>query len=134
MRGAFSAAMLALLFFVPSLSAQGQQITLSDGSWPSTAAYLAGTWKWERQQPRQTMIMRFGADGSFFFHNFTIDLQHWGSFTAGSQKLALSVTRSCEDKGGTCENRNPPLALEYTIKPTAANVFMANTERWERLK
>jgi hypothetical protein len=134
MRQAFRVVALALLMLATALAAQAQQITLSDGNYASTGAYLEGTWKWERAEPRQTMIMRFGRDGSFYFHNFTIDLQHWGRYTASGKDLALKVTRSCEDKGNACENRNPPLDLNYTITPSSANLFLANTERWERQK
>jgi len=134
MRQAFSVVAIAFLLLVPGVAAQGQEIKLSDSSYPSTAAYLAGTWKWERPEPRQTMIMRFGRDGSFFFHNFTIDLQHWGTYSAAGQHLDLTVTRSCEEQGKTCEDRAPPKHLEYTISPTSANVFQSNTERWERMK
>jgi len=46
----------------------------------------------------------------------------------------VADARSCEDKGKNCETRNPPKDLDYSITPTSANVFMANTERWERMK
>ncbi|TMJ31183.1 MAG: hypothetical protein E6G95_03895 [Alphaproteobacteria bacterium] len=134
MRQAFTAFAVGLLALLTAFVADAQQVKLSDGTYPSTAAYLEGTWKWERQEPRQSMIMRFGRDGSFFFHNFTIDLQHWGTYRATGQKLAITLARSCEDKGKNCETRNPPKDLDYSITPTSANVFMANTERWERMK
>ena len=134
MRRAITAFAVGVLALMTAVSADAQQVKLADGAWASTAAYLEGTWKWERPEPRQTMIMRFRRDGSFFFHNFTIDLQHWGRFRAEGQHLALTLTRSCEDKGGNCEDRNPPKKLEYAITPTSANVFMANSERWERQK
>jgi hypothetical protein len=134
MRHAFRRVALALIVLSAAFAVRAQTITLSDGNYASTAAYLEGTWKWERQEPRQTMIMRFSQDGSFYFNNYTIDLQHWGRYTATGQELALQVTRSCEGKGKVCENRNPPLDLSYSITPRSANVFMANTERWEREK
>jgi hypothetical protein len=46
----------------------------------------------------------------------------------------VADARSCEDKGSSYENRNPPKDLEFSITPTTANLFMANTERWERMK
>ena len=123
-----------LLALTAAFTAQAQQVKLSDGTYASTAAYLEGTWKWERQEPRQTVIMRFGSDSSFFFHNFTIDRQHWGRYSAASGKLSVVVTRTCDDKGKNCENRDPPLNVAYDIVPTTANVFMAQSERWERMK
>jgi hypothetical protein len=134
MRQALTAVAVGLLALMTAFAAQAQQVRLADGSWPTTAAYLAGTWKWERQEPRQTMIMRFTGDGGFFFHNFTIDLQHWGRYRAVGQNLAITLTRSCENQGSSCETRNPAKDLEYTITPTTANLFMANTERWERMQ
>ena len=124
-------AAVALLLLVPGAS-QAQELKLADGSrYASAAAYYVGTWKWERPEPRQTAITRLGADGSFFFHNLTIDLQHWGTYSTAGQNLSLTLLRSCEDKGSNCENRKD---LEYAIAPTTANVFMANAERWERMK
>jgi hypothetical protein len=134
MRQAFTAFAVGVIALMTAFAAQAQQVKLSDGTWASTGAYLQGTWKWERQEPRQTMIMRFSRDGSFFFHNFTIDLQHWGTYRATGESLAITLTRSCEEKGSNCENRNPPKDLAYTITPTTANLFMANSERWERMK
>jgi hypothetical protein len=134
MKQACRVVVVALLMLTSGLAARAQQITLSDASYPSAGAYLEGTWKWERQEPRQSMIMRFGRDGSFYFHNYTIDLQHWGRYTATGERLAVKVTRSCEDMGRLCEDRDPPLDLSYAFTPTGANVFMANTERWERQK
>jgi hypothetical protein len=125
---------VGMLALMTAFGAGAQQVRLADGTWASTGAYIQGTWKWERPEPRQSMIMRFNRDGTFFFHNFTIGLQHWGTYRATGEKLAITLTRSCEDKGNNCENRNPPKDLAYTITPTTANVFMANTERWERVK
>jgi len=131
MRQAFTAFAAGVLALMTAFIADAQQVKRSDGTWPSTAGYLEGTWKLERQEPRQTMIMRFERDGSFFFHNLTIDLQHWGTYSTAGQNLSLTLLRSCEDKGSNCENRKD---LEYAIAPTTANVFMANAERWERMK
>ena len=131
---AFSAAVLGLVLLATGSAARGQPINLPDGNFASTTAYLIGTWKWERPEPRQTMIMRFGTDGSFFFHNFTIDLQHWGTYVTAGQHLELTLTRSCEEQGKNCETRDPPKKLEYTITPASANVFQSNQERWERMK
>jgi hypothetical protein len=132
MRRAVTAFAVGMLALMTAFAAGAQQVRLADGTWVSTAVYLEGTWKWERPEPRQTMIMRFSRNGSFFFHNFTVDLEHWGRYRVDGQHLALTLTRSCEDKGSTCKNRNPPKTLEYTIVPTSANMFMANSERWER--
>ncbi len=134
MRRIFIWLAVCVLALTAAFAVEAQQVKLSDGSYPSMAAYLQGTWKWEREEPRQTVIMRFGRDNSFFFHNFTIDRQHWGSYSASDGKLAVVVTRTCDDKGSTCENRNPPLNVEYPVAPNSANVFMSQTERWERMK
>jgi hypothetical protein len=133
MRQAF-AAFAVVLGLMTAFAAAAQQVKLADGTWPSTAAYLEGTWKWERQEPRQSMIMRFGRDGSFFFHNFTIDRQHWGTYRGAGQTLSLTITRTCDNQGKICEDRSPAQDLAYAITPTTANLFMANAERWERMK
>jgi hypothetical protein len=111
-----------------------QQLTLPDGKYASPAAYLAGLWKWERQEPRQTMIMRLGGDGTFFFHNFTVDIQHWGKFTATADKLNIMLSRTCEKQGSDCSDYDPPKRLDYPYVPTGADVFMSSAERWERMK
>ena len=129
----FMAVLTAVGLLTLPLAARAQ-VNLPDGKYPSTAAYLQGTWKWERAEPRQTVIMRFGRDNSFFFHNFTIDRQHWGTFSAAGQKLSVVVTRTCDNKGSVCENRSPPLNVEYPIAPSSANVFQSGAERWERMK
>ena len=101
------------------------------GGFNSYADYIVGTWKWERMEPRQTMIMRFERGGAFYFNNYTIKLEHWGSYSASNGQLNISLNRSCEDKT-TCENRSPPKELQYQFQPNGADVFMAGSERWER--
>src|SRR5690242_14369097 len=54
----------------PPAQSPSPGVNLPDAKYASLPAYLAGTWKWERQEPRQTMIMRFGPGTAFFFHNF----------------------------------------------------------------
>jgi len=124
-------ATVLMLVFAP---AHAQQIKLSDATYTSASAYLDGIWKWERPEPRQTVIMRFNRDGTFFFHNLTIDLQHWGTYRATDNSFSVSLTRSCEKQGSDCANRTPPKTFDYPFTPTSANVFMSKTERWERMK
>jgi len=116
----------------PRAPAQG--LDFPDGKYASLAAYLAGTWKWERQEPRQSMIMRFGPGNAFFFHNFTIDLQHWGTYQATNDMLAVFLTRSCSEKGSNCNNRSPPEKMEFSFKPIGAHAFTSSSERWERIE
>jgi hypothetical protein len=134
LRAAVAALVAAHLLVAPCGTAWAEPLILSDGRYASEAEYIAGNWKWERAEPRQTMIMRFGRDGSFFYHNLTTDLQHWGSYVATGGNLQVKVTRSCENKGTNCEDRKPPATLEYPCTPVSANVFMSNSERWERMK
>jgi hypothetical protein len=124
----------ASLILACAQGAMAQQLTLSDGKYASPTAYLTGTWKWERQEPRQTMIMRFGSDGTFFFHNFTVDIQHWGRFTATDDKLNITLSRTCEKQSTDCSDYDPPKPLDYAYRPTGADVFMSSAERWERMK
>src|SRR5204863_5000028 len=65
MRSAVTAVLFALFLLAPGLVVQAQQVRLSDGTYASPRAYLEGTWKFDRPEPRQTMIMRFGRDGTF---------------------------------------------------------------------
>jgi hypothetical protein len=149
MRSWFSGLMAGAVAVVLSLSAHAQAtkgpapqpspapaqgVTLPDGKYASLPAYLAGTWKWERQEPRQSMIMRFGPGNAFFFHNFTIDLQHWGTFSVTADTLTVFLTRSCSEKSTNCGDRSPPDKMEFGFQADSANVFQSSGERWERMK
>jgi len=127
-------AAVALLLLVPGAS-QAQELKLSDGSrYASAAAYYVGTWKWERPQPRQTAITRLGADGSFFFHNLTNGLQHFGRYKAGTTTFTVSLEKSCSANGASCQVHEPPLVKDYPFEPVSADLFQAGVERWERQK
>ena len=119
------------LLTLPSPAA-AQAMNLPDGSFDSPAAFIVGSWKWERAEPRQTVLMRFDQGGGFFFHNRTTGLQHLGSYTASAGGLHLNITRSCDDNGARCADRSPPMAVNYNFRPISAGVFMSETERWER--
>ncbi|MBV8393492.1 MAG: hypothetical protein JOY81_09965 [Alphaproteobacteria bacterium] len=127
-----------LVFCVVVLAQSGaphaQALTLPDGKFASLSEYLSGTWKWERQEPRQTVIMKFEGNGAFYFNNLTIDLQHWGKYVVSDGNLKVIVSRSCSNQSRNCEDRNPPLDLDYPLTPASAGVFMSNAEKWERQK
>ena len=114
---------------------QAQELKLADGSrYASATAYYVGTWKWERPQPRQTAITRLGADGSFFFHNLTNGLQHFGRYKAGSTTFTVAIEKSCSDNGARCQVHESPAVKDYPFQPVSADLFQAGIERWERQK
>ena len=128
-------AALIVLALAWSDSAQAQPLVLADGSrYASIAEYYAGTWKWERPQPRQTAITRFGRDGSFFFHNLTTGLQHYGRYLPGETTFKVALEKSCSDNGARCQAHEPPAVKDYPFKPVSADLFTAGDERWERQK
>lgn len=131
----FRLAVLALLALWPlalAAPAGAQALSLPDGSYASPGEFIVGAWKWERQEPRQTVWMRFERGGGFFFHNTTTGLQHHGSYSASGGGLHLNITRSCENNGARCADRSPPMVVNYNFKPVSAGVFMSEAERWER--
>lgn len=125
-------AVLALWILVLPAPARAQPLNLSDGNYASLSEYIVGTWKWERVEPRQTVQMRFDRGGGFFFHNMTTGLQHQGSFAVTGNQFHLTIVRSCENNGARCQDRAPPLVVNYNFTPSSAGVFMSNDERWER--
>ncbi|MBX3501989.1 MAG: hypothetical protein KF889_21315 [Alphaproteobacteria bacterium] len=125
-------ALLALWPLALPAPAAAQALNFPDGSFASPGAFIVGSWKWERQEPRQTVMMRFEPGGGFFFHNLTNGLQHHGSYSASGAGLHLNITRSCEDNGARCASRSPPMVVNYNLTPVSAGVFMSETERWER--
>jgi hypothetical protein len=130
MRTLAVAALLAL-----AGSASAQELKLADGSrYASPADYYVGTWKWERPQPRQTAITRFGGDGSFFFHNLTNGIQHYGRYFAGSTTFKVALEKSCSENGARCQAHEPPAVKDYPFEPVSADLFQAGIERWERQK
>ena len=117
------------------IASHAQGLELADGSrYASAAAYYVGTWKWERPQPRQTAISRFGSDGSFFFHNLTNGLQHFGRYKAGTATVTVSLEKSCSDNGASCQMHEPPQVKNYPFQPVGADLFQAGIERWQRQK
>lgn len=124
----FAPVALVVLSLVATVShAQGLP-----GGFASSDEFIVGAWKWERIEPRQTVWMWFERGGAFRFHNVTLDLEHWGTYTASGKTLHLTLTRTCEKQRANCENRNPPKALDYQFEPIEADVFMAGSERWKR--
>jgi len=135
MRQAFAALVLAFLVLTTTAAAAGAQpIVLSDGTYGSPGEYLAGTWTWDRPEPRQTMMMTFERNGGFYYKNLTTGLEHWGSYSVKNDEFHVVVKRSCSEQGTNCADRDPPLTVENNFKPTSANVFMSNDERWIRQK
>ncbi|UYN93215.1 MAG: hypothetical protein KIT25_14210 [Enhydrobacter sp.] len=122
--------MLVLLALALPFAAVAQQLKLPDGIFASSADYIVGTWKWERQQPRQTVIMRFDRNGAFYFHNSTLRLEHHGSYGVAGGQFNLRVNRTCDK--GQCADRKPPMDVNYDFTPVGARVFLSNDERWER--
>jgi hypothetical protein len=133
-RATFVALVGVLLSLTASLGVSAQPVELKDGKYPSMKDYLVGAWNWERQEPRQTVRMRFGRDGGFFFHNLTLGLQHYGTFTTKGTSLLLKISRTCAKNGAQCESRNPAMEVDYALVPVSANLFTSDKERWERMR
>ena len=135
MRQAASVAACVLLLLAPAVAVHAQELKLADGSrYASAADYYVGTWKWERPQPRQTAISRFGRDGSFFFQNLTNGIQHFGRYKAGTTIVTLALEKSCSNNGEICQVHEPPQVKDYPFSPVSADLFQAGEERWERQK
>jgi hypothetical protein len=128
----FMTVLAAIGLMMASLGAQAQVI-LPDGKYESTDAYLAGSWKWEKPEPRATMRMRFGPGSTFFYENATTGLQHHGQYAMlPDGNVRVTIGRSCNNFGADCQNRSEPLVVVDPISPVSANVFMSNSEQWER--
>jgi hypothetical protein len=126
------AARAAIGLMTASLGAQAQ-VVLPDHKYESTDAYLAGNWKWERAEPRETMRMRFGPGSTFFYENSTTGQQHSGQYAMlPDGNVRVTIGRSCDNFGAACQNRAEPLVVVDPISPVSANVFMSNAEKWER--
>jgi hypothetical protein len=112
--------------------ARSEPLVVSGTRYASRTDFLYGTWEWLRQQPAQKIQLRFSRDGTFFFNNFTTGLTHQGRFDADkTEAMHLTITKSCDKEG--CNNRNPPLIVEYPMRPSAANIFYSADEKWDRL-
>lgn len=109
--------------------AWAQTLTLPDRSFSSLNAYLVGTWKWERPEPRETMIMKFDADGAFSYQAVRKGLQHRGRFGIDAGRIHLTITETCNPG---CTTREPPARHDYPLTPKSANLFVSDDERWER--
>lgn len=128
----FMAVLTAVGLMTLPLAARAQ-VNLPDGKYPSTAAYLAGSWKWEKPEPRETMRMKFGPGSTFFYENVTTDLQHFGQYVMLPDGNArVTIGRSCSNRGANCQNRAEPMVVVDPISPVSADVFMSNSEKWER--
>jgi hypothetical protein len=46
--------------------------------------------------------------------------------------IRVTIGRSCNNFGADCQNRAEPLVVVDPISPVSANVFMSNSEKWER--
>jgi hypothetical protein len=121
------AVVAVVLLCLAAATARAQNLP---SGYASYGDFIAGAWKYERQEPRQTMWMRFEQGGVFNFDNTTIELKHWGTYTIKDGELLIVINRSCDPK--SCENRSPPLTLTYRITPVDAAVFTSGSERWER--
>ena len=121
----------AAALVVMGIAAHAEPVTLDGQTFASLAAFLQGSWRYQQRQPEQTMNMRFGADGSFYFHNETIDVTHNGSFSATNNRMQLSLTQTCQR--GKCVTNNPPRVVDYPMRPAKPNVFFSNDEEWTRV-
>jgi len=114
--------------------AQADPVVVPGGRFRSMVDYLAGTWVWEKPQPRQTMHMRFGRNGLFFFNNFTLGISHYGRYEIGAGgALHLELYRTCTDHGRECRTNTPPRTENDTIHPIRANEFATQKDSWIRL-
>ena len=56
-----------------------------------------------------------------------------GRYEVRGRLLHLVVTRWCETKDA-CRTSDDPSAVDQPFKPVSADVFMSNSERWQRQK
>jgi hypothetical protein len=122
----------ACLASTPAL-ASAQPVELADGRYASAAAYLAGTWMWQREQPRELRRFTFGRDGGFAYENATQGRTSYGNFETMSGKVRVTMIRVC-DGPDACSKIEPPVVVEEPVTPLSADVFMSNSERWTRVK
>jgi len=120
---------IALALVTP---AHAEPIELADGKYASAEDYVIGTWVWQRDQPRETRKLTFGKDGSFVYVNVQSHVAS-GRYEVRGRLLHLVVTRYCETKD-TCQTSDDPSAVDQPFKPVSADVFMSNSERWQRQK
>jgi len=112
--------------------ARADPIELADGKYASAEEYVVGTWVWQRDQPRETRKLTFEKDGGFVYVNAQSHVAS-GRYEVRGQLLHLVVTRWCETKD-TCRTSDDPSAVDQPFKPVSADVFMSNSERWQRQK
>jgi hypothetical protein len=133
-RHAVAAVILAVLL-TPAPDARAQRMVLADGSnFASPAEYYPGTWKWERPQPRQTSIARFGRDGSFFFHNPTNGVQQFGRYVPGARSFTVSFARDVLREWRALRNPRPTARARLSVRSRRRRLVQGRDERWERQK
>ena len=125
-----AAAVCATAFAGLSSAAYAEPIAIEGKNFASVSDYLIGDWKWERQEPMQTVFMRFNRDGSFLYRNEAVKLEHTGRFTTSSNGIEVTILRTCNPQ---CTGRNPPTVLPYPLVPQTLNYFRSADEEWYRV-
>ena len=129
------AIIIACLCLIAAPFAVRAQVTLPDGKYNSVTAYPAGTWDWHKVETNEVMRMKFGPGSTFFYENVTTGLQHYGQFAMlPDGNVRVTMGRSCDNHGASCQNRKEPFVVVDPISPVSANVFMSNEEKWERVR
>lgn len=128
--GCLRAILCATLLAAASPPAHAEAFTIGGRTFASAEAFLIGSWTWLRRDPAQTVRMRFGRDGSFFFNNDTTKLTHTGSYRSSAKGIELVIAKTCDAKG--CSDRTPPMVVNYPLRPETPNRFYSADEEWNR--
>jgi hypothetical protein len=127
---------LIAVALVGAAGAQTDEVVLPDGRFASMTDYLAGTWAWEREAPRQTRHMRFSRNGDFLYQNLTLGLIYHGRYEVKPGALRIIIHRTCDipSSGQTCGERTPSLDRSMSLHPVGAHAFDSQAERWNRIR
>jgi hypothetical protein len=112
--------------------ARAEPIELADGKYASAEDYVVGTWVWQRDEPRESRKLTFERGGGFVYVNAQSHVAS-GRYEVRGRILHLVVNRWCETPD-TCRTSDDPSAVDQPFKPVSADVFMSNSERWQRQK
>jgi hypothetical protein len=107
-----------------------QEIVVAGKIYVSTAAFLAGSWTWKRDDPPADMQISFSAEGTFSWRDNRSGLTANGVFTARETQIELQVTQTCNSDG--CNKVSSPAKKTYPLRLVGANEYRSADEVWLR--
>jgi hypothetical protein len=119
----------AILAIALPFAASAQQTNLP-GGYASLTDFVVGTWKWERQEPRWTVVARFERSGAFRVHYRPDEIIILGSYGLAGGRFYLRLTQRCDH--GQCRTIDPPREVDYPVNVVNAGKFTSADEVWER--